>query len=92
MISTLGTKGQQEFLLRFFDRFHRAHDELANNYSKLFSPETLFDECYMSEVLALGLPHDFETHEDGAQSKGSGGDQSNIHVELRMLSNLKMFY
>lgn len=47
----------------------------------------MFDEAYLAEALSIGLPHDFEP-----PHHLSNRSRNNMHIELTMMSNLKMFY
>jgi len=59
--SMIGNNGsnQKDFLFRFFNQFHAAHDNLVELGQ--FSRESLNDESYLAEALATGLPNDFES-------------------------------
>ena len=49
--------GQRELILDFFEKFHEAHDSLTELTT--FTREEFFQDSYLAEVLAAGLPADF---------------------------------
>ena len=51
--------GQRDFLIRFFEQFHQAHDTLIEICT--FTRDELFRDNYLAETLSVGLPHEFES-------------------------------
>ena len=49
--------GQRELILDFFEKFHEAHEQLAELTT--FTRDEFFQDTYLAEVLAAGLPADF---------------------------------
>ena len=49
--------GQRELILDFFEKFHEAHEKLAELTT--FTRDEFFQDGYLAEVLAEGLPADF---------------------------------
>ena len=49
--------GQRELILDFFEKFHEAHEKLAELTT--FTRDEFFQDSYLAEVLAVGLPADF---------------------------------
>lgn len=86
----------------FFEKFHEAHENLTELTT--FTRDEFFQDSYLAEVLAAGLPADFQSPSDidmQCLSARSGGRTSNLtprpeqqglHLELQMFSNLKSFF
>ena len=49
----------KEFLLDFFEKFHNNHEHLVNMCR--FTKGELFSDQYISEVLYVGIPSDFDS-------------------------------
>ena len=90
-------------MIDFFEKFHDSHPELKA--IAVFTREEFFKEMYMIEVLAIGLPEEFQPASEmevqclSARSGRSSNatmtqnqDQQTLHLELQMLSNIKSFY
>ena len=54
--------GQRELILDFFEKFHEAHEKLTELTT--FTREEFFQDSYLAEVLAMGLPADFQSPSD----------------------------
>ena len=90
---------EREFLLDFFEQFHENHTNLVEMTA--FTRDSFFQEKYLAEILAVGLPQDFSSVSSGqvlSARRGGGGDgvnqeqQEALHLELSMQSNLKSFF
>ena len=49
--------GQRELILDFFEKFHDNHETLKELTT--FTKDEFFQDGYLAEVLAVGLPNDF---------------------------------
>lgn len=54
----------------------------------------MFKDKYISLVLSLGLPRDFEFADDSAPRRSivKSPEKEKLHLELRLFSNLKSFF
>ena len=54
--------GQRELILDFFEKFHDNHETLKELTT--FTKDEFFQDNYLAEVLAVGLPNDFQSPSD----------------------------
>ena len=85
----------------FFEKFHEAHESLTELTA--FTRDEFFQDAYLAEALACGLPADFQSPSDidmqclSARSGRSSNatptiEQQGLHLELQTFSNLKSFF
>ena len=49
--------GQRDLIMDFFEKFHEAHATLTELTT--FTRDEFFQDSYLAEALAVGLPADF---------------------------------
>ena len=88
--------------MNFFESFHEAHPKLTE-ITQILTKQELFQDNYLSEALAVGLPKEFTspTKVDlnsmlNMSRRRSGSEltigQFHLHLELQMMSHLKSFF
>ena len=80
----------------FFECFHEAEPQLSATTH--YTQSEVFTDNYICQVLAQGLPNDFEAPEQVMSSARSNRsatpskEQQDLHLELRLFSDLKQFF
>ena len=76
---------KNEFLLQWFSQFHCYNFE----ESVLFSKDLLFNDKYMSHMLSLGLPNEFETVDLPCQLMDGENGQLDSNLRSNSMSTTK---
>lgn len=86
---------KNDFLIKWFELFHKSH----MSEDQIFNRDLLFNDRYLSQVLFLGIPTEFERIEEPEDNTVSGHNLAAIkhkkdetQIELKLFTSLKLFF